>query len=475
MIPQRSPIEIGILAGLALSLLGALLPFLLPRIGVSIAPEWLAFWLSLLIFCLLSALWIVLHRETSRLFPLLDNLAAALPKDARHDWAGTLADVLNKAGHAVAARLAALEKEAEKQVIWGRLQGYKRERIESVLEAHPDAVVFLDEEGQAVACNGKIGLLAGVGPAEIIGRGVPEWPVMESVRHAVSELLSTMQESSGGHVHIFMDEAHERRISIFARTVFALRSANRRSGFLLLIRETTDEWLAHKGRDEFIAHVAHELKTPLGNVMLYGEQLRDMVDPADALAVESANTVCDEADRMTRLINNLLDISRIEAGTLSLDLQRVRLHDLLEDCMETVDYAARAKGISTRLQVPSDMAPVRLDKSLIRVALSNLLSNAVKYNRPDGDVVLAAEESPDEVILSVQDTGIGIPDEDVPHLFDKYYRSSDAEAASRGGHGLGLYLAKRIAELHSGRIEASSCLGAGSRFQMVIPASRMLL
>lgn len=376
---------------------------------------------------------------------------------------------------AAITRLSSLEKEAEQQIVSGRLQGYRRERIEAVIETLPDAIVFLDEEGRVTTCNGKIGLLMGVGPEEIINHKVSEWPCAEEIRNAVTDLLAGLHGAHGGMAHLFLDRSRERRVTLFVRTVFALRGTDRPLGVLLLIRETTDEWLAHKSRDEFIAHVAHELKTPLGNVMLYGEQLRELVDPANTDAVQSANTVCDEADRMTRLINNLLDISRIEAGTLSLDMQRVRLHDLLEDCMENVEYAASAKGLVTKLQIPVDIAPVRLDKALIRVALTNLLNNAVKYNREGGEIILSAEESLEGFILSVQDTGIGIPEADLSHLFEKYYRSSDAEAVSRGGHGLGLYLSKRITELHHGRIEVSSQMGIGSRFQIVIPMTQVLL
>lgn len=466
---------VGFLAVTVVAVLSAVLPLVFNWLGLDFGPFMVALCQFGVVLLLLPLIWLMRRNEIQELSLLMDDMELALPAAGRAALGGSLVEKLGSAGRTIIARLMALEKTAEKNVTNSRLQAYKREKIEAVLEALPDGLVLLDEEGLAAFANDKIGPLAGAEGRNIIGRGIVDWQATEQAREAIVELLANFQNNSGSMVHFFPDSEQERRVTVIARAVFSPHSHERRLGILLLLRETTDEWLAYKGRDEFIAHVAHELKTPLGNVMLYGEQLRSLVDPTDAFAVESANTVCDEADRMVRLINNLLDISRIEAGTLSLDLQRVRLHDLLEDCMETVEYAARARGLTTRLQIPADMAPASLDKSLIRVAIANLLSNAVKYNREGGEVILSAEDSVEGVVISVQDTGLGIAEEDLEHLFEKYFRSSDQDASACGGHGLGLYLVRRIADLHHGRIQVSSTLGAGSRFQLIIPTTQVLL
>lgn len=465
----------ALIAVAVVALSSAAVPYVLLMLGQERLPLVVFLLQAGIVLLLLPVIWAVRKQEVQELSLLMDDMILAVPAKARGSLEGSLVEKLGSTGRSIVSRLLVLEKDAERHLTSSRLQAYRREKIEAVLEALPDGLVLLDEEGLAAFSNDKIAPLTGADPRSITGRGVSDWQVTAESRAAIVELLASFQNNSGSMVHFFPDAEGDRRITIIARAVFSPHSPERRLGILLLLRETTEEWLAYKGRDEFIAHVAHELKTPLGNVTLYGEQLRNLVDATDAFAVECANTICDEADRMVRLINNLLDISRIEAGTLSLDLQRVRLHDLLEDCMETVLYAAKAKGLSTRLQIPPDMAPASLDKSLIRVAISNLLNNAVKYNREGGEVILSAEDSVEGVVISVQDTGIGIAEEDIHHLFEKYFRSTDQDAVACGGHGLGLYLVKRIADLHHGRIQVSSTLGAGSRFQLIIPTTQVLL
>lgn len=469
----NEPVGLALSSALLLATAGLVLPALPEAFGMEPFVAALRWTLPALSIAAIALAWFFFARRDERLAALAATLRDALPAvDRPAEDALPLANV-EANGKALAARLSALATQTGGQSSREHLQTYKRERVEAILEVLPDAVLFLDDEGVAAVCNDKIGLLAGLDPAQVVGRGFEAWASSEPVRQAVGELLSSLQNGLSGQTQFSDDQ--DRRIAVFGRTVFARRMPERRLGALLAFRDVTDEWLAHKGRDEFIAHVAHELKTPLGNVTTYGEELRGMVDPTNAFAVECANTVCDEADRMTRLINNLLDISRIEAGTMGLDLQRVRLHDLFEDCMENVAYAAKAKNIATHARIPPDMAPVYMDKSLIRVAISNLLNNAVKYNRPGGEIELIAEETPDGVTLSVQDTGIGIPADDIPHLFEKHYRAKDAEAEERGGHGLGLYLVKRIVDLHRGKIEVASQHGVGSRFQIQLPASTVLL
>ena len=190
---------------------------------------------------------------------------------------------------------------------------------------------------------------------------------------------------------------------------------------------------------------------------------------------EAINTVCDESRRAAALINNLLNISRIEAGSIVIDRQRVRLAELLADCMEQLQHTGASRDLRLQVSVPPELPPVELDKDLLRIALNNLLTNAAKYNRAGGEIILSAEETDERIVITVQDSGIGIPAADLPRIFDKFYRSADREAVARGGHGLGLYLARQIVELHQGQIEVTSQTGQGTRVTLSFRKPHVLL
>jgi signal transduction histidine kinase len=356
-----------------------------------------------------------------------------------------------------------------------KLLGYKKAKIESALETLPEGIIVLGESALTVFANAKVGPLLGIDPALLLHKGVAEWPVDGAITSLLAPLLG---EESGPHTHNtdFQPGGDEnRRVSVWVLPLFAPRDTTRRLGSLLVLRETTDQLLAGRARNEFIAHVAHEMKTPLANISLYGELLRDEPDLPDETRIEAINSVCDEAERAAGLISNLLNISRIEAGSIVIDRQWVRLADLLNDCMEHLSHGGHAHGLQLRVNVPPELPPVELDKDMLRIALNNLLTNAVKYNRPDGEIILAAEESDERILVSVQDTGIGIAAEDQPKVFEKFYRSGDREAVSRGGHGLGLYLARQIVEMHQGQISLVSQPGQGTRVTLSFRKPHVLL
>ena len=357
-----------------------------------------------------------------------------------------------------------------------KLLGYKKEKVESALETLPEGVLVLDESGIAVFANAKVGPLLGVEPASLLQKEPAGWALAPDILGVLAPLVSS--HSPAHHTASYPPAGDDnRRVSVWALPLFAPRDATRRLGTLLVLRETTDQLLAARARDEFIAHVAHELKTPLSNISLYGELLRDEPELAEETRVDAINTLCDEAERAATLINNLLNISRIEAGSIVIDRQWVRLGDLLNDCMAHLANGGHTHGLhlQLRVDVPAELPPVELDKDLLRIALNNLLTNAAKYNKAGGEIILSAEESDERIVIAVQDTGIGIPAADLERIFDKFYRSADQEAVSRGGHGLGLYLARQIVEMHQGQISVVSHPNQGTRVSLSFRKPHVLL
>jgi two-component system sensor histidine kinase VicK len=243
-----------------------------------------------------------------------------------------------------------------------------------------------------------------------------------------------------------------------------------------VFRDVSREHHAQKAGEEFVSHVAHELKTPLNSLMGYSELLLHRATLSEAEQVHAVNVIRSETERMARLINDLLNITKMESGTLKPERSRVRLHDLLQDAFDTLHNSALGKDVELELTVPPDLGSVRLDKDLFRIAIDNLLSNAIKYSDPGGKISVSATTLEDgQIQVKVRDRGIGISDQDCRKIFGKYYRASSKEAAQRTGHGLGLYLAKQIIELHQGAISVTSELGKGTEFVVTLKAQPVQL
>jgi PAS domain S-box-containing protein len=366
-------------------------------------------------------------------------------------------------------RLRAVEAERFDSTLNQRMLAYRQEKVESVLHALPEAILVLDESGVVTYANAKLDPILGLEHASLAGRPVAEIG-------AGADLVAFLERCKAHPGHAFRGETlelsppaqPERRILASAYPLFSPRDAAAVLGVLVVFRDVTAEMLARRAGAEFVSHVSHELKSPLNVLRMYSELLLDGSQESDETRLEAVNVIHDETERMGGLINNLLNIARLETGTVSLNRQRVRLRDLLEDIFAEVSRNAAGKDVRCELDLPPDLGSALIDKDLLRIAVVNLLGNAIKYNRKGGSVTLSAEETDTQVLVRVRDTGIGIPPEDQPKVFEKFFRSADAAAKQAGGHGLGLFLVRQITELHQGTVTVASEPGQGSEFCMQI-------
>ena len=175
-----------------------------------------------------------------------------------------------------------------------------------------------------------------------------------------------------------------------------------------------------------------------------------------------------ETDRLAKLVEDLLNISKIEMGSLSLNKGMVKPLNLIENCIAAVMSQAAQKKIEIKKLLPDSLSPLDVDKNLMEVALLNCFSNAVKYTPEGGTITVIAEEHNDRTLLTIRDTGCGISEDEVLHIFDKFYRSNDESVQKEKGTGLGLSLTKEIITLHGGEISVESTPGVGSSFTIVL-------
>ena len=224
---------------------------------------------------------------------------------------------------------------------------------------------------------------------------------------------------------------------------------------------------AERQRRNLTADVAHELRTPLSNIQGYLEAMRDgLVEPN----AESIDTIHGQAVHLSKLVEDLRLLAQVEAGALQLHQAPVNLEDLLHSCVEAVRPRAEAEGVRLDLEFHGALRDTRLDPTRISQVVDNLLDNAI-YHTPDGGTVAVhARMSDGAVEVAVSDTGAGISQEDLPRLFDRFYRTDPSRDRSTGGAGLGLTIVRRLVEAHGGTIEAESEMGVGSRFTVRLPA-----
>jgi len=215
--------------------------------------------------------------------------------------------------------------------------------------------------------------------------------------------------------------------------------------------------------------LAHELKTPLTTIAAYNEMLMDGEIHDPEVKKEFYNTIKDETSRLTQLIYNLLNISKIEMGGLTFNKELVRTDWLFQDCISAAEAAAIKKQIKVEKLMPANFPTLVGDKEQLKVAINNVLSNAVKYTPENGSITFSLSESDQHVIFEISDTGYGISKEDRPHIFDKTYRSSDPRIAEQPGSGFGLAITEAIINHHGGMLEVESEPGKGTHVIIRIP------
>lgn len=432
---------------------------------------------ALAVFLLVPLIYLVIKREMAPLAKLGaqlhtlasgpgqdgDAAAASVPATREQDVRG-LALELNRYIDQAGRRIRELEESSVANLASGRLLEYTTNKMQAMLHCQPDGLLALDPAGDITFATAKIEPLLGVPVTAVLSQPVETWCQDAELRAVLLRLRG------GGDTRRPMSFEFEPRGVPGKRlhaSVSPLHGAGGAVSFgsLMVLRDATAEHLARVAGNDFVAHVSHELKSPLNVLAMYGELLADASTSPDE-RIEAINVVQDEIERMNSLVNNLLNVSKLEMGSMRPERHRVKLDDLLQDTWQQAQSRAQARNIALALQVPHDIPAVSVDKDLFRIALNNLVNNAIKYNEPGGSVTVTAEEGDNDVVIAVRDTGIGMAPEDQARVTEKFYRVRETGPNQRGGHGLGLYLANQIVELHHGRLSLESQPGQGSVFSI---------
>ena len=225
-------------------------------------------------------------------------------------------------------------------------------------------------------------------------------------------------------------------------------------------------------RRDLVANVSHELKTPIAALRAHLENLLDGVEQPNP---ETLQVMLAQSERLGRLVEQLLDLSRLESGELPLAREPIELQPLVAQVFSEIDVARSGRGVTLTTDLPVSLPRVYADRERIHQVLFNLMDNAVRFTPAGGYVTVSASRTDGTVSVSVRDTGVGIPHDALPHLFERFYRVDPARAREDGGTGIGLAIARSVVEAHGGRIHAESELGKGSTFTFDLPVAPAII
>jgi signal transduction histidine kinase len=351
---------------------------------------------------------------------------------------GDLATALHRMAEQLAHRLDALE--ADDQL------------MTAVLESLEEGVIALDDRGTVVRINERARSLLGARASLPFAREL--LPRDPTLREAMDAALAG---SSTSPAEVAL---HDRTVAVASRPL-------RTGGGVVTVLDLTTIRRLETIRRDFVANVSHELKTPLTAVSGYAETLLDDAIPADQRR-RFVETIHDNATRMQRIVDDLLDLSRIESGGWRPNVVLVDVAGVVHDVFTAIQPSAAAKGLALVADVAPDAAHVRVDPTAFRQVLTNLVENAVRYTRT-GSVTLRTRRTTDGVRVDVSDTGIGIAPEHLPRIFERFYRVDAGRSRAEGGTGLGLAIVRHLVDAHGGRVEATSAIGRGTTISALLP------
>lgn len=335
-----------------------------------------------------------------------------------------------------------------------------------ILDQLPDGFAITDSSGRITQASRAFKMLLNT-TGEVVGQTV------EQLLHGVSvdQTASLVQRLKGtGRAVVSEFVIGEGESTCFLRVA---RHALAERGFVWILRDISQQKLAEEMRTQFVMTATHELRTPLANIKAYSESLAlyDDIDPEEQK--HFFNTIHGEATRLARFVDELLNVSQMEAGSLSLSTHETDISRLIEEVLLQLQPEIERKKIHFEQRLPAKIPRLCVDKDKMAASLVNLVGNAVKYTPEEGKVRLEVELTPTEMLIHVEDTGFGIAQDDLGRLFDKFFRSSDERVQAISGSGLGLAFTQEVARLHGGRIAVHSELNKGSRFTLTLPRLRL--
>ncbi|AOM82764.1 ATP-binding protein [Salisediminibacterium beveridgei] len=363
-----------------------------------------------------------------------------------NDEIGLLGIAFNRMARALNTNLNALNQE--------------KEQLSRILSSMADGVITLDRDGGVMVTNPPANEFIGAWLYDQ-GYDIEESGQLPEELEKLFEKVVSQEKEQMGEVDV------QGRSWVILMT--PLYDQNHVRGAVAVMRDMTEERLHDKLRKDFIANVSHELRTPISMLQGYSEAIIDDVAGSDEEKKELAQIIYDESLRMGRLVNELLDLARIEAGHIQLNIESVNMTEFSERIFRKFTGVAKENDVDLISEIAASDAEAYVDPDRIEQVMTNLVDNAIRYTSVNGSVTIRLEELINGFKLEIEDSGAGIPEEDLPFVFERFYKADKARTRGRAGTGLGLAIVKNIVEAHKGRVSAHSKIGEGTTFSVFLP------
>jgi two-component system, OmpR family, phosphate regulon sensor histidine kinase PhoR len=344
-----------------------------------------------------------------------------------------------------------------------------RQQLSAVLSGMAEGVIAIDARSRLLFANASADELFGLAPGSV-GRLVPELIRSPQVQGVVESTLAGSEPFRGEITMATREPAlrvQTRVLSVHGTPL----PGSPAPGAVLVFHDVTDLRRLERMRQDFVANVSHELKTPLASIKAYTETLLNGALHDEIVNVRFLHRIEEQAERLNQLILDLLSLARLESGHEVYDHGPLAVTPVIAACTEVHRERAAAKSLTFRLDLgPLDDATLVLaDEEAIRQILDNLIDNAIKYTPDQGIVRVTCKATESQVVIEVADSGIGIPRDDLPRVFERFYRVDKARSRELGGTGLGLAIVKHLVQSIGGQISVTSRVGAGTRFTVQLP------
>jgi two-component system, OmpR family, phosphate regulon sensor histidine kinase PhoR len=336
-------------------------------------------------------------------------------------------------------------------------------QLSTVLAYMADGVLILDEQGRVELINSAATRLLRTTQALALNHSYAE-----VVRHY--KLIELWQHCR--HTGQEQLEAVEIGRDLFVQVIITPFQQQGARGYLVILQDLTQVRHLQTVRRDFISNLSHELRTPLASLRAVMETLHDGALDDPPVTQRFLSRAAGEVDTMTQMVEELLELSRIESGQVPLRLEKTAVPDLILPPLDRLSPQAQRTETELIIDLPANLPPVLADSPRVQQVVTNLVHNAIKFT-PNGRITLSAQtdhkKAPGQVTIAIADTGVGIASEDLPRIFERFYKSDRARTRSQGGTGLGLAIARHIVERHNGRIWVDSREGKGSTFYFSLP------